>query len=61
MDHYELGKRIGRGNYGTVYVARDLTNNRWYCLKMIMMEAHSDEERGTQSERLALELLPTAA
>ena len=45
MDNYQLGKRIGRGNYGTVYVARDKRNNRWYCLKTIMMEAHSEEER----------------
>ena len=46
MEAYELGKRIGRGNYGSVYVAKDKRNARWYCLKMIMMEAHSDEERG---------------
>ena len=45
MENYKLGKRIGRGNYGTVYVALDKRNNRWYCLKTIVMEAHSDEER----------------
>ena len=45
MENYKLGKRIGRGNYGTVYVALDRRNNRWYCLKTIVMEAHSDEER----------------
>ena len=45
MDNYEIGKRIGRGNYGSVHVAKDKRNQRWYCLKMIMMEAHSDEER----------------
>ena len=45
MEQYEVGKRIGRGNYGSVYVAKDKRNQRWYCLKMIMMEAHSEEER----------------
>ena len=48
MEAYEVGKRIGRGNYGSVYVARDKRNQRWYCLKMILMEAHSDEERGAR-------------
>ena len=38
MENYKLGKRIGRGNYGTVYVALDRRNNRWYCLKTIVME-----------------------
>ena len=50
MEAYEVGKRIGRGNYGSVYVARDKRNQRWYCLKMILMEAHSDEERGAREE-----------
>ena len=49
-----MGKRIGRGNYGSVYVAKDKRNQRWYCLKMIMMEAHSDEERGAQKTRVAV-------
>ncbi len=29
MDNYEQKKRIGRGNYGTVYLARDKRNMRW--------------------------------
>lgn len=45
MDNYERGKRIGRGNYGTVYIAKDRRNGHWYCLKMIMMEASTGEEK----------------
>ncbi|KAL3906991.1 MAG: hypothetical protein SGPRY_010343 [Prymnesium sp.] len=45
MDNYEKKQRIGRGNYGTVYLARDVRSGRWRCLKMILMEAHSDDER----------------
>ena len=54
MEAYEVGKRIGRGNYGSVYVARDRRNQRWYCLKMILMEAHSEEERGERERASAL-------
>ena len=57
MEAYELGKRIGRGNYGSVYVAKDTRNSRWYCLKMIMMEAHSEEERGAGSALPAMPAL----
>ena len=46
MEAYALGKRIGRGNYGSVYIAKDKRNQRWYCLKMITMEVHSEDERG---------------
>ena len=45
MENYEKIKRIGRGNYGTVYFVRDLRNGKGYCLKKIVMEAHSEEER----------------
>ena len=56
MENYKLGKRIGRGNYGTVYVALDRRNNRWYCLKTIVMEAHSDEEREKAQQEVEVEL-----
>ena len=54
MENYEKLKRIGRGNYGTVYVARDVRNGRWYCLKKILMEAHSDEERKSALQEVAV-------
>ena len=45
MQQYDDLRRIGRGNYGTVFLARDLRNGRDYCIKQIAMEAYSDEER----------------
>ena len=45
MEHYTDLKRIGRGNYGTVYKGKDQRNGRVYCLKQIIMESHSDNER----------------
>ena len=54
MDNYEELKRIGRGNYGTVFLARDKRSQRWYCLKQIMMEAHSDDERLAAEQEVAL-------
>lgn len=54
MEHYEVGKRIGRGNYGSVHVAKDLRNGKWYCLKQIQMEAHSDEERQQAEEEVGI-------
>ena len=54
MQNYEVGKRIGRGNYGTVHVAKDRRNKRWYCLKQILMEAHSDEERQQAEEEVRM-------
>ena len=54
MDNYEVGKRIGRGNYGTVFVAKDRRNSRYYCLKQIQMEAFSEEERVQAHEEVHL-------
>ena len=54
MENYVVGKRVGRGNYGTVHVAEDKRNSRRYCLKQIQMEAHSDEERQQAMEEVRL-------
>ena len=45
MQHYSELKKIGRGNYGTVFLGRDSRNSRYYCLKQIAMETHSEKER----------------
>ena len=52
MDNYSNHTRIGRGNYGTVYLVRDNRNHRDYCLKQILMEAYSDAERETAQQEV---------
>ena len=45
MQNYDSLKRIGRGNYGTVFLARDVRNGKYYCLKQVQMETYSEEEK----------------
>ncbi len=45
MENYTDLKRIGRGSYGTVFLARDVRDGRDYCLKQIGLEAYTAEER----------------
>ena len=47
MENYDNFKRIGRGNYGTVFLARDVRNGKFYCLKQVQMDTYSDQERET--------------
>ena len=41
MENYSDLKRIGRGSYGTVFLARDGRDGRDYCLKQIGLEAYA--------------------
>ncbi|EOD15780.1 hypothetical protein EMIHUDRAFT_459269 [Emiliania huxleyi CCMP1516] len=52
MDNYADLKRIGRGNYGTVALARDVRNGRDYCLKQISMEAFTEDERAQAQQEV---------
>eukprot|EP00316_Scyphosphaera_apsteinii_P020436 CAMPEP_0119341980 /NCGR_PEP_ID=MMETSP1333-20130426/103742_1 /TAXON_ID=418940 /ORGANISM="Scyphosphaera apsteinii, Strain RCC1455" /LENGTH=365 /DNA_ID=CAMNT_0007354093 /DNA_START=45 /DNA_END=1138 /DNA_ORIENTATION=+ len=52
MINYADARRIGRGNYGTVFIVRDVRNKKEYCLKQILMEAYSDEERLTAQQEV---------
>ena len=50
--HYDSLRKIGRGNYGTVYLARDTRNGKHYCLKQIQMETYSAEERANAQQEV---------
>ena len=52
MENYDSVRKIGRGNYGTVYLARDKRNGKHYCLKQIQMETYSAEERANAQQEV---------
>ena len=52
MENYDSMRKIGRGNYGTVYLARDTRNGKHYCLKQIQMETYSAEERANAQQEV---------
>ena len=52
--NYECLRRIGRGNYGTVYHARDMCNGREYCVKQIEMVSFSQAERDAAQREVQL-------
>ena len=52
MEKYKNAKRIGRGNYGTVYKVVHRATNKVYCLKQIVMEAYSDDERALAEQEV---------
>lgn len=44
MDHYELGKVLGQGTYGTCHLARHIAENEWYALKRIQLRNAKDAD-----------------
>ncbi|HLI89937.1 MAG TPA: protein kinase [Ktedonobacteraceae bacterium] len=54
---YKLIDERGRGNFATVYVARDLENNRIYAVKVMHLEFSNDGELQARFQREAHILL----
>ena len=52
--NYECLRRIGRGNDGTGYHARDMCNGREYCVKQIEMVSFSQAERDAAQREVQL-------
>src|SRR5258708_17680811 len=56
-NHYKLIDERGRGNFATVYVARDLEDNRIYAVKVMHFELSNDSELLARFQREAQILL----
>lgn len=56
-DRYKLIDERGRGNFATVYIARDTENNRIYAVKIMHFEFSGDDELGARFQREAHILL----
>ncbi len=50
---YKLIDERGRGNFATVYVARDLENNRIYAIKVMHLELSNDDDLIARFQREA--------
>jgi serine/threonine protein kinase len=55
--HYKLIDERGRGSFATVYIARDLEDNRIYAVKVMHLELSSDGELLARFQREAHILL----
>jgi len=49
-DRYEVGKKLGTGNFATVYLARDKVSGKDYALKIIAKKRVEGKEYMVQSE-----------
>lgn len=54
---YKLIDERGRGNFATVYIARDLSNNRIYAIKIMHLELSDEDELLARFQREAHILL----
>ncbi|GCE48813.1 serine/threonine protein kinase [Thermosporothrix hazakensis] len=52
-DRYKLIDERGRGSFATVYVARDLKNNRIYAVKVMHMDFSNDDDLLARFQREA--------
>jgi len=54
MNKYERIEKIGEGNYGVVYKAKDKQTNQWVALKKIRLETEDEGVPSTTIREVAL-------
>ncbi len=50
IDHFEILGVLGRGGIGKVYLARDMWPDRQVAIKVVTIEAQTEDERNARDE-----------